>query len=326
MKKEDLELKLEEAKTAEESGDFFSSSFLYTDATEIARNLGDSTSVTFCKNKVVEMNRKSKSAYKELSVEQQVPNEDIEKAINPILEGTIEEILKKIGASLVLYPVMADVEKTAQGNMPISYQIANLSTRSESGHLVKGGTDGNLAWTIQMYSICQGIISELFLSRIFTSLKEKGLDKENFISYLRSSGIFPENNLKLIEVGIDKYLNNDYVSAIHILIPQFEGVFLYISEKLGIDIVSLNRGKEISTQIKTLSSEYLSSEKFQNKWGRDFCEQIKFVLFEPLGYTLRHKVAHGQISIQECNLSNSNLILYFFLVLAGRVGVKFENV
>lgn len=322
MSKEDLKIKLEEAKNAENTGDFFSASFHYKNATEIARNLGDSVMITFCKNKIVEMNLKPSSAYNEIGFEHQIPTEEIDKVVNPIITGGLEDVLKKVGKHPALLPKIQQVEASAKKTMPISYQIASLSTISTDGHLVKGGADGNTAWTIKMYSIHQGLITELYLSRIFKSLVGKGLDEKSLLDYFRNTGIFPEDNLEIITVGINRYFAEDYVSSLHILIPQFENIFLYVSGLVGIDIVALNRGIEVSTQLKTLSSEYLTSTAFQDKWGRDLCEQIKFVLFEPLGYTLRHKIAHGQISKKECTLSNANLILYFFLVLSARVGVN----
>ncbi len=322
MSKDELKAKLEEAQNSENSGDFFSASFHYKNATELARSLGDSATLTLCKNKIVEMNRKSDSAYKEISFEQQVPTEEINKVVNPILEGDIETVLKTIGIHPALIPKIQHIEASAKKTMPITYQIASLSTISTDGHLLKGGADGNIAWTMKMYSIHQGLITDLYLSRIFSGLTEKGLNKENLIDYFKKTRIFPENNLEIISVGIERYFANDYVSALHILIPQFENIFLYISEKAGIDIVSLNRTKEISTQLKTLSSEHLSSDAFQKSWGKDLCEQLKFVLFEQLGYTLRHKIAHGQIGKNECTLTNANLILYFFLVLSARIGIE----
>jgi hypothetical protein len=217
---------------------------------------------------------------------------------------------------------MKQVEESAQKNTPIFYQIANLSTISTDGHLVRGGSDGNFSQIMQMYGLQQGFITQFYLRRIFDGLlQQKGLNGENLMAYLRSKNTFPENNLAIMSVGINRYFAKDYVSALHTLIPQFENIFLFISEKFGIDIVALNRGRDISTQLKTLSIEHLNTEVFQSKWHRDFCEQLKFVLFEPMGYMLRHKVAHGQISKDECNYNTVNLIFYFFLVLAARVDI-----
>jgi len=322
MSKEEPNTNLKQAQDAENAADFFSAAHYYKKALELARDSGDSQTVIFCKNKVVEMNQKSKEVFKELNVEQEVPNEEINKVVYSILEGDLEIVLKKIGSHPFLFPKMQQVEESAKKSVPISYQIASLSAISPGGHLVKGGSDGNYSWAMQMYGMQQGFINEFYLRRIFIGLATKGFSEESLLIYLRSKGIFPENNLGVIAIGVSRYFVQDYVSALHILTPQFENVFLFISERLGIDIVALNRGKEVSTQLKTLSAEHLGSETFQSKWGRDFCEQIKFVLFEPLGYMLRHKIAHGQITKEECTPQMANLILYFYLVLAARIGTK----
>lgn len=322
MSKDDLNINLRQAQSAENAADFFSAAHYYKKALELARDLGDSQTITLCKNKVVEMNQKSKDVFKELNVEQEVPNEEINKVVNSILEGDLGIVFKKIGSHSFLFPKMQQVEESAKKSVPISYQFVSLFTISPNGHLVKGGTDGNYSWVMQMYGIQQGFINEFYLRRIFDGLMAKGFSEENLLAYLRSRNIFPENNLGVMTIGVNRYFAQDYVSALHILIPQFENVFLFISEKLGIDVVALNRGKEVSTQLKTLSVEHLGSEVFQSKWGKDFCEQIKFVLFEPLGYMLRHKIAHGQITKEECTSQMTNLILYFYFVLAARIRTK----
>lgn len=320
--KKELDQNLEEAKKSEETGDFFVSAHHYKKALELARNSGDSELITKCKSKLVEMNQKAKGEFKELKVEQTIPNEEIDNVVKPILEGELKEVLKKIGACPFLCPRIEQVEESAGKSMPISYQIADISVISENGHLVKGGGDAKYSWLMSVYGMQQSFIDELYIKRIFDGLFEKGLDGEKIWAHLLYKRIFPKDNLEILASGIDRYFAGDYVSALHILIPQFESVFLNISERIGIDVVSLNSGKEISTQTKTLSAEKLDSETFQKVWGKNFCAQIKFALFEPLGYKLRHKIAHGEITKEECTYQKANLVLYFYLVLVSRVGVK----
>lgn len=324
MDKEDLHKKIKEAEDSENKSNFFASAHHYKDALIIARKLNDSESIKSCKKKLVEMNQKSDDFFKKLSTDVTIPNEEFDKVVDFILDGNLDLILKKIGGHPYLLPRMEHVEKTATKTIPIVYQIASLSTISNDGNLVKGGENGDLAWKMKVYSIHQNLIDEILLKRIFERLSDKkfNFNEKTLMLYLRSKKTFPEKNLNIIETGISRYFNGDYISALHILIPQFENIFLFMSEKIGIDTLSLNRTKDISTQLKTLSSEYLSSEEFQTKWGRDLCEQIKFVLFEPLGYTLRHKIAHGQIIAEECNKKMANLIIYFLLVLAVKIKIN----
>jgi len=324
MSKKELRDKLKQAKDAEKAKDYFRASFFYKDALRLSRNLGNSEKIKLCKKKLVETSKKSKDEFKKNSVEQKIPTEIVDNFINSLMrEKSLSSILKKIGTHSFLYPEYEQTKKTAEKRMPVAYSICNLSTISEEGHLVRGGADGSHSWFMRIYSMHQGMITSLYLGRIFNKLiKEKLLNGQSLMLYFVKSKIFPERILKIIKVGINRYFKKDFISAIHILVPQFESLFLFLSEKLGIDIIALNQTREISTQTKTLSAWHLDSEEFQNVWGKDFCEQLKFILFEPLGYKLRHKIAHGEISSEECNYETTTLILYLFIVLTARVKIK----
>jgi len=310
---------LDKAHVAESAGDFFRASFFYKEALQLARNSGDKESILSLKTMLVETNRKSLESFKEIGAETLIPNEPIEKIIAGVAQGDLKMILKNIGLNKNLFPHFKQVETTSDNTTPLFAQLANHSIISPDGHLVKGGTDASYSWFMKMYSLNQGIINELLLKNIFDRILGVGFNASSLIDYLKTTNIFPEENLAIINTGIERYFSGDFISALHVLIPQFENVFMFLSERLGIDIVALNRGKEISTQTKTLSAEYLESEKFQNKWGMDLCEQIKFVLYDQLGYTLRHKICHGYIKKEECSIIEANLIIYLFLVLASRI-------
>ena len=292
MSNQELTEKLNKAQSVENSGDFFSASFYYKEALLAARSLGDSAAIKLCKAKLVEMNQKSKDAFKEVEFEQKIPQEQI-----------------------------------AKKSTPVAFAIASLSTISPKGHLLKGGSDPDHHWYAMMYQMTQELTYQLYLGRImFEMIENKKLNEDELLAYFKESKIFPEDIISIMEIGIRRYFAKDYVSAIHILVPQFESLFLFVSERLGLDVIALNQTKEISTQQKTLAVSHLDSDEFKKVWGKDLCEQIKFLLFDPMGYKLRHKVAHGEITFNECNFGNTTLILYLFLALAARVKPKEEPV
>ena len=320
MSDSELEEKIQQAKNVEENADFFSASFFYKDALLIARNIGNSEKIKWLKKKVVEMNQKSQGQMKEVSVEHPISPEHIEqinKFITFILEQDFVSQLKIIGSHPNFYPHYEHLEKSSP---PLYTQLASNSVFSEQGHLVKGGSDGVYSWLMKMYEISQNVSNQFYLLRILKQMIDNGsLNTQSLNQYLRDRKLFTDNQMKLLEVGTERFFAKDYISALHILVPQFENAFLIISEKLGIDIISLNQTKEISTQTKTLSTTQLESEEFQKIWGKDLCLQIKFIMFEPLGYKLRHLVAHGEISAEACNFTTVSMILYLFLALAARV-------
>jgi hypothetical protein len=335
MNNDELQNTLFRAEEAEKSEDFFRAAFFYKDALKVATGRqGDSNTITLCKNKIVEMNKKSMASgkdFREVSVTQQLPEDKIklhEEFIKDFLsQGDLKTILRAIGRNPKFFPIAAGVQRQADKSIPISHQLASLSTISNKGHILRGGSDANYSWFMKMYNIHQQLAMHFYVGRIIYELMENKPNGLNFnikelSEYFSEAEIFEDKNLKIILVGLQKYFDRDYISALHILVPQFENVFLKISEKLGINIVALDQKQGLATRTKVLSEMDLDSERFKKVWSEDFCRQIKFVLFEQMGYRIRHKIAHGEIEPGECNFENTTLVLYFYLVLLGRVSIK----
>jgi hypothetical protein len=328
---------ISQAKSAEENGSYFSAAIYYKDALELADKLQDSKSIKLCKNKVVEMNKKSIESgndFKEHEFQYQLSDEQ-HKSLVAFLDGIlktkdINKILKIIGQHSDFMPKVRDVQALSEKNMPLTYQFATLTSVSDAGHALRGGSIAGYSWFMQMYDLSQKQIYQLSLGRLMHMLLHsdstgENLTIEKLTDYFSESKLFTPDQLKIVLVGLDKYLEKDYVSAMHILVPQFESLFLNIAQGFGIQIVSLDKKRDIATRTTTLSEYHLDSDEFKNIFGEDFCQQIKFILFEPMGYKIRHKVAHGEIKVNECNFANTTLILYLYLVLLARIKVKSQK-
>ncbi|RJQ35548.1 DUF4209 domain-containing protein [Candidatus Parcubacteria bacterium] len=321
---------LNKAKEHENNGDFFSAAHFYKIALEEFLKKGDSENIKLCKNKIVEMNKKSISSgkdFKSLNVEHKFTKEQQEQLDrfieNATKDKTLQQALQEIGGRRSFMPIIKEVRESAKRTIPVSYSIMSISAISDEGHLLKGGDNGEIHWLMKMYDIQQQTILQLYLVPVIQKLiSNKGDDEfnlKNLLDYFKKGGLINEKSLKFIEKGLKAFFDKDYTTALHILIPRFESVFLNTSELLGIDIISLDQDLGLSTRRKALSDRHLSSEQFINAWGEDFCFQIRFVLLDPLGYKFRHKLAHGDISEEECNFNSCLLVIYLFLVILGRV-------
>lgn len=330
MNKTDINSIIEQATQAEKSENFFNASVFYKEALEEAIKAKNSKLIKLCKSKIVEMNKKSIDSGKdfkeiEISVEfsekdQKGIKENIEKIVGL---GNINTILEAVGCIPWFYPDIKEIERQSLNSTPIFLQFANLQTVSDSGHSLRGGSDPKYSWFVDTYRRYQKFIMDVYLNRIFYMLiKNKKLTIKELSMYFSDSGLLSPNQLKIVKVGLEKYFEEDYVSALHILVPQFEAFLLDVAKKLGINTVALDTKLDVATRTMTLSEAHLDSEDFKKVFGENFCRQIKFILFEPLGYKIRHKIAHGEISFNECNFQNVTLIIYLYLALLGRVGVK----
>ncbi len=330
MDKSKLTEVINNAKKEEENQNFFNASAFYKEALELAIKLQDSKSIKICKSKIVEMNKKSIDSgkdFKEVEVSVEFSHDD-QKAIKENIEkiiglNNINTALEAIGCIPWFCPDIQEIEKQSLSSSPIFYQFANLSTVSDSGHSLRGGSDPKYSWFMDTYGRTQKFIMEIYLNRIFYMLiKNKKLTIKELSEYFSGSGLLNPNQLKIVRIGLEKYFEEDYVSALHILVPQFEAFFLDVAKKLGINIIALDTKLDVATRTIILSEAHLDSDDFKKVFGANLCRQIKFILFEPLGYKIRHKIAHGEISFNECNFQNVTLIIYLYLVLLGRVGVK----
>jgi hypothetical protein len=94
-----------------------------------------------------------------------------------------------------------------------------------------------------------------------------------------------------------------------------------LSAAVGLDTIAYS-GKSISTRNATLSPAILKSKEYQSAWGEGFCVMLNFFLLDAKGYRFRHKVAHGDIQVNECNMTTFNLSLYFFIKLVWMIEIK----
>jgi hypothetical protein len=310
----------EKANKTEGRNDFFSAALLYKEALRLFKQLGDSEKIKICKRKMIEMNQKALKSFKIFEIElkeTETSKEEKLKYINYIINGDIDEVFLKIGLSEILCPNKKSIEQSS--NPPIAFEIVSLSGIDDKGHIIKGSSKGKDVWFMHMYRLNQDYISKIYVRNLFKKLIN--------INKFDSTGIeslFCEvkiNQTEIMRVGFKHYFDGDYVSAMHILIPQFENLFLSLSSRLGANIISDKEdASELSTKTTTLD-EY-SIKKFDSIWGEDFCEQISFVFFKSMGYKLRHRVAHGEITLNECCFENASLILYFYISLITKFLVK----
>src|SRR5207249_2818129 len=74
---------------------------------------------------------------------------------------------------------------------------------------------------LQLYSMYQQFGS-IDLHRAMNRLEaEKGLTAEVLVEFLRAGKVFDAATLEMVSIGIERYFAQDYVSALHILVPQF---------------------------------------------------------------------------------------------------------
>jgi hypothetical protein len=310
-----------DAKKSLESGDILKASFLYKDA--LKDNIGKPNSkneTKRLKKELININKKiidpKNKVFEEINISTDVSREKaiLDQFIEKLMCEEIDFILKIIGTHKDFTINYKSILESSKKSIPLSQRLASTATYSTEGHIIPGSTSGEYSWTVQMYEMNLQLTSKLLLMPLFENLiSSKKLNPKELIKYFKKSHLIQYENLPFVRHGINSFFKKDYISFLHIMIPQFENVFLKISSDLGIDIITVE--KSIETKTRTLSSQNLLSKDFAEVWGENYCRRIDHILFESLGLKLRHKIAHGEILKEECTFENSLHILYLYLVL-----------
>ena len=141
--------------------------------------------------------------------------------------------------------------------------------------------------------------------------EEGGLDVDALSSVLQRSPSIAGDTLEIVEVGLERYVSGDYVSAMHVLIPQLEDVLRSTLRRLGGSTTSIRDG--VTREIEL--GRVLVTEELAELFGEDVLFYLGYLLTEELGMNLRNKVAHGLIRKSECTSHVASLVLMSLLRL-----------
>lgn len=159
----------------------------------------------------------------------------------------------------------------------------------------------------------------VYLNPIFEIKENRGeLTTEVFMDVLRDNRLIDSRNIPIISVGIERYLQHDFVSAMHILAPQFESTLRRVFENAGYPTTSL--GSNLTQKEQTFNA-FLKREDVKAALGEDVHQAIEFIMVEQTGFNLRNNIGHGLMSIDQMTKECCVLILYLFLVIT-RYAVK----
>jgi hypothetical protein len=313
-------------------GQFLSASTYYRLALENIKNKKiDSDTQNLIKNRLNECIKNLSDQFEQFSTESIFNQEEL-MVLNQFNEEVLSEInfdLKNFPKSIYLHtnvfiPSFQENKKIATDNLPLAYQIANVAQYTKDGYVSGNNQDNSPLelWSFKTYQMEQPIRSTFHINPLFQKMvDEKIFTSENFNGLIDSLNIEGAiNNVSILKKGISHYIIKDYISVIHILIPQLENLILIFAKKNGIQTDIIERGKTI-TRGMILSDNHLQSSEFIDLLGENYCYFLRYVLYSPLGLKLRHKVAHGTIFEDECNETNCNLILVALFIILHKMNI-----
>jgi len=115
----------------------------------------------------------------------------------------------------------------------------------------------------------------------------------------------------LIIRGFDQFLKGDFISAIHVLVPQLEALLRSLADELGEPTTYF---KDQTVQVHTLGT-LISQVSIRTLMGEQLWHYCNALLVDELSFGLRDRVAHGLASESDFDQTKAAMLVHFLLLI-----------
>ena len=214
-----------------------------------------------------------------------------------VYSGVEEEKLRKFSEKMLHeYPIQSLIEAThlSRDGRVIAKRPGISFKNSDSGEYQAA------LWAkmVEHYCMELGLIVQ---GRIWPALEilrlEHRLCLGDFIEITKRSPIVPADRKRLMSQALFAGYDNDFVGALHILVPQIEHIVRWHLKNSGIKTTTLGKdGIESENSLSTL----MKTPEVKQIFGENLSFELKALFCDAFGPNLRNQVAHGLLTDEEC--------------------------
>jgi Domain of unknown function (DUF4209) len=153
-----------------------------------------------------------------------------------------------------------------------------------------------------------------FLNVAMSKIREKhGLDLEQFMAWLSDASVFTAERLPLVREGLAAWFAEDYVKAIHVLVPQVEAAVRELLIAIGGSVMRPDRnyGGFMAAGL----GDVLHDARFRTHIPTDLRFHLRVLYSDPRGINLRNEVAHGLAAPALFDRGVANWVVHTLVVL-----------
>ncbi|CRK80378.1 DUF4209 domain-containing protein [Neobacillus massiliamazoniensis] len=268
------------------------------------------------RKELVKIGPKVKGNLKTISTSIKITEEQIQQFTSNFVKGDIKVDSAKIAGYFIprkdqAKEQLVDVSK----KYPISFSFSTSLMDSEGRTVATiGPLEEDLEGNI-IHLITQNLsIQSIFLRRVIERFQEyHELKSESLLALLMESPVFDEERRELILKGLEFYFEKDFISSMHILIPQIENAFRRLITLTGGTV--LKPSKNGGFRVK-LFGDILNDSIIESVFGEDAKLYFKVLFTDSRGFNLRNSICHGLSSLNTFNQSNADLVIHVLFCLS----------
>jgi len=266
--------------------------------------------------KISEVGPEVVESMQEFSHSMEIPREKLDAYLDSMTSGGLETTLNRIAIQFI--PKKDQVEQQVlelAKNHPLTY-LFTKTLQDHKGRPVAtiGGIEEDLEGNV-IHQLSQNMnIDSFFLRHSFNKASEVyGMSSDELTSFILRSPIFEESKKDIVQKGVKAYLDEDYMSAIHILVPQAEAAIRTLVELMG--GATLRKNRQGGLQLRTFD-DLLRDESVENCFGADTSFYFRMLLTDQRGWNMRNDVCHGISPAGAFNYSTADRVMHVMLCLS----------
>ncbi len=145
------------------------------------------------------------------------------------------------------------------------------------------------------------------------------LSVEFLLDYLYRGHCFHENKKEIISCGLNAYLKEDPITAMHILIPQVEACLRIILDSNAVPSIQKNKSDGYNV---LLLDPLLRDQRIVDILGSDTVFYFRVLISNQNGLNLRNDVCHGIAAPATFTMENASLIFHVLLILSEKTATE----
>lgn len=228
-----------------------------------------------------------------VSAEMEITHEEMQQYVAEMLEGDMTSVLQRIAIRYIPSRTRAEQElKTQKDEHPLLH-IFHKTIVDHLGRPVaaigplEDDLDGNV-----IHYIAQNIgYTAIFVRRAMeAAILKFSLDSLTLSEHLYAAPLFRDEKRQVIERGVQAYIANDTIVAIHVLIPQIEDAIRTLVEHCGGTVLKVARNG--CYNVKSFD-DVLRDRCVREALGDDISLYFRALFTDPRGLNVRNNVMHA---------------------------------
>lgn len=194
----------------------------------------------------------------------------------------------------------------------VSYSLSSSTVMSRDGRVIakrpamslgaEPSEDDEIVIRSEMIRDYGNLVSIVVQGDIWPALEvlllEHRLREADFVGLARQSPIVPKDRASLFGKGLFAGYERDYVTALHLLVPQIEHMVRVHIKQAGAKTTNLDKdGIQNENGLSTL----MDLPEVEEVFGKDLAFELKSLFCDPFGPNLRNELAHGLLDEDTCH-------------------------